>query len=107
MIYLFVSELLQPDQPEGQGGRALADPVPVRWTPPHCQPFLPTAVNCANLFLFDLKLGSGGSLSRGKQRRRDLKHQSKSLLRPTYQLTVFQCGYIYHHPAFSSETSLE
>jgi len=32
-------ELLQPDQPEGAGGRALAHPVPVRRAPPHRQSF--------------------------------------------------------------------
>ena len=32
-----VAELLQPDQPEGAGGGALAHTVPVRWSPAHRQ----------------------------------------------------------------------
>lgn len=37
--HISFSELLQPDQPEGAGGRALAHPVPVRRAPPHRQSF--------------------------------------------------------------------
>ena len=34
--YLYFVELLQPHQPEGQGGGALIDPVPVRRASPNC-----------------------------------------------------------------------